>query len=141
MHHHRHVDIVKMSFVDKFTLAAEKMDLPLFHQTLAVINFHIFFRRYGKKHGAPRQILHHARSDDSCTCRQHGRHLEEMATRMGGSRERIRFRTVRCSHRVQFCKNGYGRAFLPAIDAGLHTGKGKSRLRRKSQFFHITFHF
>lgn len=132
MHHHRHVDIVKMSFVDKFTLAAEKMDFPLFHQTLAVINFHILFRRYGKKHGTPRQLFHNARLDNPRTCRQHGRHLEEMSARMGRSRERIRFGTVRGSHRVQFRKNGYDRAFLPAIDAGLHTGKSKSRLRHKS---------
>ena len=132
MHHHRHVNIVKMSFIDKFALAAEKMDLPFFHQTLAVINFHIFFRRYGKKHGAPRQILHHARLDDPRTCRQHGRHLEEMSACMGRSRKRIRFGTVRRSHRVQFRKNGYGRAFLPTIDASLHTGESKSRLRRKS---------
>lgn len=85
-----------------------------------------------QKHGAPRQIPHHPRLDDPRTCRQHGRHLEEMSACMGRSRERICFGTVRRSHRVQFRKNGYGRAFLPAIDASLHTGESKSRLRRKS---------
>ena len=140
MHHHRHIDIIEMAFIDQLALAADEMNFSLFSQAFAVINFHILFSRYSEKYGIPGKFFHHARLDNPCSCRQHGRHLKEMSACMSCSRQRIRFRTVRCTYRIQFGKYCNSRSVFFSGDLGLDSRKRKPRLRIQSETAHIRFY-
>ena len=129
VHHHGHVDVVEVAFVNKLALAADIMQFPLLPQALPVGNFHIFFCRNGEEHGVTCQFLHDTGFDDTGAGRQHDRSLEEMAAGVGRSGKRIRFGTVRGADGIQFRQYRHGRSGLTAFDPAFDTGEGQTGLR------------
>ena len=129
VHHHGHVDVVEVAFVNKLALAADIMQFPLLPQALPVGNFHIFFCRNGEEHGITCQFLHDTGFDDTGAGRQHDRSLEEMAAGVGRSGKGIRFGTVRGADGIQFRQYRHGRSGLTAFDPAFDTGEGQTGLR------------
>ena len=101
VHHHRHIDIIEMPFVDKLIFAAKVMKLPLAHQSPAIFDFNVLFRRNGKEHDVAGQLRQNPALYETFRRRQHRRHLEKMAASMRRSRQRIGLRAVRRSYGIQ----------------------------------------
>ena len=141
MHHHGHVDIVKVTFVNQLALAADIMKLALLPQCFAIGDLHIFFSRHGEEHRVPCQIFHDAGFHNAGAGRQHNGGLEEMAAGMGRPGQRICLGTIRSADGVQFRQHRYCRSRFPAFHAALYAGEGQSRLGIQSQVPHISFHF
>ena len=51
MHLHRHIDIVKSTFINKLPLTSKKMQFAFFDQFITVSKFYIFLSRDAKKYG------------------------------------------------------------------------------------------
>ena len=101
MHLHGHIDIVKGSFVNELTLAAEEMQLTGLQQLLTILDFNIFFSRYAEENHVTGQFAEDTGLHNTAGSAQHSSDLQIMTTGMGSAGQGVSLSAFGTTHSVQ----------------------------------------
>ena len=120
--HEHHIDIVEYTQLDEFLLAADKGQLALFDQAMAVFQLHPFFGRHTHQDDVAVQFAHNAAVLQRHSSTHDGGNLHMMAAGMGCTSHRVgapmarRHDSIQLAHQSQ---TNFGRTALHGSnDAG-----------------------